>query len=255
MRIGFVGAGNMAGAIARGWAAGEGGPEEMLFCDLDRGRAAALAAEVSGETRDSLAELASDADVVVLAVKPSALEDVAKELDARPAALLSVVAATPVARLSEAFGGVPVIRVMPNQPVEVRRGVLCVVAPERMDEELKARLVALLARLGKVFTLPESQIDAAMAVMSSSPAYVALVAEALMKAGEREGLQPELAAELVAETLAGTAQLLEVREPAAIRQAVASPGGATEAGLEALERGGLEAALADAVRASLERFR
>lgn len=245
----------MAGAIARGWAAGEGGPEQMLFCDLDRDRAAALAAEVSGETRDSLAELASDSDVIVLAVKPSALDNVAKELDGKLAALLSVMAATSVTRLSEAFGGVPVMRVMPNQPVEVRRGVLCVVPPEGMGEELSARLVALLARLGKVVTLPESQIDAAMAVMSSSPAYVALVAEALMKAGEREGLEPELAAELVAETLAGTAELLEVREPAAIREAVASPGGATEAGLEALERGGLETTLADAVRASLERFR
>src|SRR5919106_3241768 len=255
MRIGFAGAGNMAGAIARGWAAGEGGPDAMLFCDLDRDRAAALAAEVSGETRGSLAELASDCDVVVLAVKPGALDEVAKELNGEPAALLSVVAATPVARLQEAFEGVPVMRVMPNQPVEVRRGVLCVVPPEGMPEELKARLVELLARLGKVIPLPEPQIDAAMAVMSSSPAYVALVAEALAKAGEREGLEPELAAGLVAGTLAGTAELLVVREPAAIRQAVASPGGATEAGLEALYRAGLEAALSDAVRASLERFR
>jgi pyrroline-5-carboxylate reductase len=255
MRIGFAGAGNMAGAIARGWAGGEGGPDAMLFCDLDRDRAAKLAAEVGGETRDSLAELAAESDVVVLAVKPAALDDVAKELDGGPEALLSVMAATPVARLQEAFGDIPVMRVMPNQPVEVRRGVLCVVPPEGMPEELKARLVELLARLGKVVPLPEPRIDAAMAVMSSSPAYVALVAEALTNAGVQEGLEPELASELVTETLAGTAQLLAVRQPAAIREAVASPGGATEAGLEALERGGLEPTLAAAVRASLERFR
>jgi pyrroline-5-carboxylate reductase len=169
--------------------------------------------------------------------------------------VLSVLAATPVARVKEAIPGVPVARLMPNQPVEVRRGVLCLVAPEQFPAELKARLVELLARLGKLVVVEEELIDAAMAVMSCSPAYVALVAEALTNAGVEEGLDPELASKLVAGTLAGTAALLEVRKPEAIRQAVAPPGGATEAGLKALERGGLEPALADAVRASLERFR
>jgi pyrroline-5-carboxylate reductase len=245
----------MAGAMARGWAAGEGGPDAMLFCDLDRDRATTLAQQVGGETRDTLAELGSDSDVVVLAVKPTALDDVAKELEGRTAALLSVVAATPVARLAEAFPGVPLMRLMPNQPVEVRRGVICLVAPEDMPTELKAQLVSLLTQLGKLVPMEERLIEPAMAVMSCSPAYVALVAEALANAGADEGLEPALSGELVAETLAGTAELLRVREPAAIRAAVAPPGGATEAGLEALERGGLETALADAVRASLERFR
>jgi pyrroline-5-carboxylate reductase len=245
----------MAGAMARGWAAGEGGPDAMLFCDLDRERAESLAEAVGGETRDSLGELATDSDLVVLAVKPAALDDVAKELDFKPAAVLSVMAATPVARLKQAIPDVPIARVMPNQPVEVRRGVLCLVAPDQMPAELKARLVELLARLGKLVIVEERLIDAAMAVMSCSPAYVALVAEALTDAGVDEGLEPDLASELVVGTLGGTAQLLEVREPKAIRAAVAPPGGATEAGLEALERGGLSEAVADAVRASLERFR
>jgi pyrroline-5-carboxylate reductase len=255
VKVGFAGAGNMAGAMARGWAAGEGGPDAMLFCDLDRERAESLADAVGGETRDSLGELATDCDLVVLAVKPAALDDVAKELDPKPAAVLSVMAATPVARLKQAIPDVPIARVMPNQPVEVRRGVLCLVAPDQMSAELKARLVELLARLGKLVIVEERLIDAAMAVMSCSPAYLALVAEALTDAGVEEGLDPDLASELVVGTLGGTAQLLEVREPQAIRAAVAPPGGATEAGLEALERGGLSEALGDAVRASLERFR
>jgi pyrroline-5-carboxylate reductase len=245
----------MARAMARGWAAGEGGPDSMLFTDLDRGRAAALADQVGGETRDSLGELAADSDLVVLAVKPAALEDVAKQLEPTPDAVLSVMAATPVARLKEAIPEVPIVRVMPNQPVEVRRGVLCLVPPEEVSAEFKARLVELLARLGKLVIVEEGMIDAAMAVMSCSPAYVALVAEALTDAGTEEGLEPELASSLVIGTLAGTAQLLEVRDPKAIRAAVAPPGGATEAGLEALERGRLSETLADAVRASLERFR
>ena len=137
MRIGFAGAGNMAAAIARGWAAaGDGGPTAMLFSDIDAGRANALAAEVGGETRATLGELRDDCDVLLLAVKPAALGEVAKELGGEAPALLSVIAATPLSRLAQAFPGVPALRVMPNQPAEVRAGVLCYVLPDGMDAEL-----------------------------------------------------------------------------------------------------------------------
>lgn len=254
MRVGFAGAGNMAGAMARGWAAGEGGPEAMLFCDLDAARASALAEEVGGETRDGLAELARDSELVVLAVKPAALDEVAGELSGKASALISVLAVTPTARIAEAFPGVPALRVMPNQPVEVRRGVLCYVPPDGMPEQLLERLLELLGVLGRLVPLEERLIDAAMAIMSSSPAYIALVAEALARGGEREGLEPGLAGELVAGALAGTAELLRKRDPATIRSAVAPPGGATEAGLAELE-GVVEEAFVNAVNASLERFR
>jgi pyrroline-5-carboxylate reductase len=254
MRVGFVGAGNMAAAMARGWASGEGGPEAMLFRDIDTARASALAEEVAGETRDGLAELARDSEVVVLAVKPAALDEVAGELSGRAPALISVLAATPTASIAEAFPGVPVQRVMPNQPVEVRRGVLCFAPPVAMSEQLLERLHGLLGVLGTLVPLEERLIDPAMAIMSSSPAYIALVAEALARGGEREGLEPGLAGELVVEALAGTAELLRKRDPATIRSAVASPGGATEAGLAKLE-GVVEEAFVSAVNASLERFR
>lgn len=148
------------------------------------------------------------------------------------------------------------IRVMPNQPVSVGRGVLCYVPPAaEVPGQLGEALIALLEPLGALVPIEEDLIDAAMAVMSCSPAYVALFAEQLAEAGVREGLEREMAAELVAGAVAGTAELLLVRDPEAIREAVAPPGGATEAGLEALEAGGFRDALADAVRASLERFR
>ena len=101
----------------------------MLFCDLDADRAAALADEVGGETRDSLAALVADADVLLLAVKPAALDAVAEELGARAPPILSVLAATPLERLGEAFPGVPALRVMPNQPAEVGAGVLVYAEP------------------------------------------------------------------------------------------------------------------------------
>jgi pyrroline-5-carboxylate reductase len=244
----------MATAMARGWAAAPGGPESMLFRDLDDRRASALAAEVGGETRPSLPELVRDCDVVVLAVKPAALEAVAEELGGRAPALLSVLAVTPTSRIAEAFPGVPLLRVMPNQPVEVRHGVLCHAPPVSMEDELHEELLELLSVLGALVEVPESQIDAAMAIMSSSPAYITLVAEALARGGEREGLDPGLAGELVAGALAGTAELLRHRDAVTIRHAVAPPGGATEAGLAQLE-GVVEDALVSAVNASLERFR
>ncbi len=244
----------MAAAMARGWSAGPGGPDAMLFCDLDAPRAAALAEEVGGEARASLRELAGESDVVLLAVKPAALDTVAEELGGEAPALLSVLAVTPTARIAEAFPGVPILRVMPNQPVEVRRGVLCHVPTVGMSAELHGELLDLLRPLGDLVELDESQIDAAMAIMSSSPAYIALVAEALARGGEREGLDSELAGELVAGALAGTAELLRRRDPATIRDVVAPPGGATEAGLAQLE-GVVEDAFVSAVNASLERFR
>jgi pyrroline-5-carboxylate reductase len=199
-------------------------------------------------------ELAGDSDVLLLAVKPAALDAVAEELGGVAPALLSLLAVTSSSRLAEAFPGVPVLRLMPNQPVEVRRGVICHAPPVAMPDDLHDRLLALLEPLGDVVALDESDIDAAMAIMSSSPAYIALVAEALARGGEREGLDPEVAGELVAGALAGTAELLTRHDPATIRDAVAPPGGATEAGLAQLE-GVVEDAFVNAVNASLERFR
>lgn len=244
----------MAGAMARGWAAGDGGPEAMLFSDIDAGRAASLADRVGGETRPSLGELAADSDVVLLAVKPAALDEVAGELDGADA-IASVIAGVTVGRLAAAFPDKPVLRLMPNQPVEVRLGVICHPPAHEMAPELEAELLELLGQLGDVVELPEDKLDAAMAVMSCAPAYLALIADSLNRAGEREGLGPEEANELVAMTLEGTAELLRTRSAAEIQAAVASPGGATEQGLRALEEGGVPEAIAAAVDASLERLR
>jgi pyrroline-5-carboxylate reductase len=240
----------MARAMARGWARAGSGPE-MLFSDLDAERAQALADEVGGEVRADLVSLVADSDALLLAVKPAALDDVAKELGGKAPPILSVIAATPLARLNEAFPGVPALRVMPNQPAEVGRGVMVHAAPQPGTEEL----LELLPALGRTVELPEETIEAAMAVMSCSPAYVALFAEALAAAGSRDGLEPALSLELVAGTLEGTAELLRERDPVEIQEAVAPPGGATEAGLKALHDGGFEIAIANAVNASLERFK
>ena len=227
----------------------------MLFCDVDAARAERLAAETGGEACETLGELASQSDAVVLAVKPPALDDVAQEIGEAAGAVVSVMAATPTDRLAAAFPRTPCLRVMPNQPVEVRRGVLCYVEPKEMDAGLAGSLISMLGVLGFTVALEEASMEAAMAIMSCSPAYLALVAGALADAGAREGLAADFALELVAETMAGTAELLGSRDPETLKQAVAPRGGATEAGLEALVDGGVPQALAAAVEASLERFR
>lgn len=245
MVVGFCGSGNMAAAMARGLG---GQVDGMLFTDAGSGRAAELAAELGGEALDSNSELAQRADVVVLAVKPARLDEAATEL-ADAGVVISLLGATSLNRLREAFPGADVIRVMPNVGVEVRKGVLCVAGSGHAGAR------AMLEALGHVIDLPDEQFDAATAVMGCSPAYLALVAEAIADAGAADGLDPSLASELVTETAVGTAELLRSRGPAALREAVASPGGSTEAGLEALDREGARGAFEAAVRASLERMR
>ena len=245
----------MAAAMARGWAAAEPRPEELSFTDAGSGRAAELAQEVGGEAVSGIGELPSRSDVIVLATKPAALDAVAVELEGEVPPLISVLAGVSVPRLEEAFPGVPALVAMPNLPVEVRRGVICYVRPREEHADRLNPVLALLGALGTIVPVEDEQIEVAGAVMSCSPAYVALVSEALAAAGEREGLQAALSNELVVDALAGTAELLRSRNPEAIRRAVASPGGATEAGLDALAERDLEAAIHEAVEASLGRMR
>jgi pyrroline-5-carboxylate reductase len=244
MVIGFIGSGNMAAAMARGWADEF---EAMLFSDSGSGRARALAEELGGEALSN-SEIAARADLLILAVKPAKLDEVAPELRAARR-VVSILAAVPLERVAAAFPGAEALRAMPNVGVEVRSGVLCV-AGEASEATRGA-----LATLGHVVELPDGDFDQATAVMGCAPAYLALAIEAIADAGADAGLDPELARELVVETAAGTAELLRRRHPADVREAVASPGGSTEAGLEALEREGARAAFTAAVEASLQRMR
>jgi pyrroline-5-carboxylate reductase len=245
MIVGFVGSGSMAAAMARGLV---GEVEGMLFTDSGSGRAAELAGEMRGEALGSNAELAKRADLVVLAVKPAKLEEVGEELSGATA-VVSLLGATSLDTVRTAVSAGEVARAMPNVAVEVGRGVICLTG----DASPETR--RLLDCLGHVVELPDSQFDAATAVMGCAPAYLALAVEAIADAGAADGLDPELARELVVETTAGTAELLRLRNPADLREAVASPGGSTEAGLDALAREGAREAFAAAVRASLERMR
>ena len=258
MKLGFVGAGNMAGGLARGWAAAmgeQGAPESMAFADADAAKARALAAEVGGEMMEGNLALADDVDLVVLAVKPNVLDEVAPDLVQAGTPVVSILAGTSLENLHEALPRIDLVRVMPNLGAQLRQGVLCVAFPKGTDDARKRRITQLLALLGEVIELEESLIDAATAIMGCSPGYLALMAEVLVEAGVREGLTEDQTTRMVAKAMSATGGLLELHEPGALKRAVASPGGMTEAGLEALEERNLREILLAAVDASLARVR
>ena len=245
MRIGLIGAGNMASALARGLG------EPVVVSDVDRPRAEALAREVGGEVAESNAAAAAAVDAVVLAHKPAQLGAVADEIRDEAHALISILGGTPVAVVEQAYPNRPVYRFMPSIPVEVRQGVVCYVPGTRAGDGPEGEIRELFGRLGTLIELPEPLIDAGTAVMSCGPAFYALVVEALVDAGVAHGLAPGVAAKMAVDTLAGTAAVLRERgnDTHDLRRRVTSPGGMTARGLAALERGGVRAAFEDAVAA------
>ncbi len=233
----------MARALAVGWG------EPVLATDSGSGRAAALVAEVGGEALGTdNAALAARAEILVLCHKPYQLDAVAAEAGGFSGLVVSVLGGVDLARLRSAYPGASVASVMPNTAVEVRRGVSIIA--DGSDES--GVVEELFARVGTVVTLPEGTLGAGTGISGVGPAYVALFAEAWVDAGVRAGLKPELATQLVLDTIAGTAELVRAQggDTLAVRRGVTSPGGTTAKGLRALVDGGLPASLQAAMDAT-----
>lgn len=231
----------MARALARGWG------EPVLCSDSGSGRAAALAAELGGRAASNV-EVAEQSDLVVLCHKPAQWQDVAREITGHARAVASVLGSVEAGALAQTYG-VPVFRLMPNTPVEVRQGVICYSPLRRrsgqtINRELEREVLALFGRLGSVMEVDERLLGPATAVMGVGPAYQALLAEAQVDAAVRYGLKPALASRLVVETMSGSAALIAARDhdTLAVRREVTSPGGSTARGLDALERAGIRGA-------------
>ncbi len=246
MNIGIIGAGNMARALARGW------EQPLLVSDPLPERAAELAQLSGGQALASNAEVAQRADLVVLCHKPAQLAEVAEEISSQAKAVVSILAATALGALKDFYPGRPVYRVLPSLPVEVRQGAV-VLARDDQPQALDRDVRELFGQLGTLIELDDTLVDVAMGLMSCAPAYMALVAEAQIDAGVRKGIPPAQGAQLVTQTMAGTAELLRRRghDTLAVRREVTSPGGTTARGLQALEKGGIRAAFSDALDAVL----
>jgi pyrroline-5-carboxylate reductase len=244
MQIGFIGSGNMARALARGWG------EPVLCTDSGSGRAAALAQELGGEAVASNRELAERAELVILAHKPAQLAAVAEEVGDAARVVVSLLARTTQAEVRAAYPSATVFRVEPNTAVEVRHGVLAFAVPDaEVDAALQASVQERFAQVGSVVEVPEALMPVAGACSGVGPAYWALLVEAHVESAVRKGMPAALATRLVVETMAGSAALLRARDgdTLGVRREVTSPGGTTARGLAALERAGVRAAFGAAM--------
>ena len=258
--FGFIGTGNMGGALARA-AAKAMDPKNIYLANKPAAVAEALAAEL-GCSAVSAAEAAKNCGYIFLGVKPQMmaelLEEIAPVLAARTDEFILVSMAAGVAMAdirAMAGGNYPVIRIMPNTPVAVGQGVILYDTTENVTTEAVEGFCTGMKCAGLLDQLPEKLIDAGSAVTGCGPAFACLLMEALADGGVACGLPRAKALEYAAQMLLGTAALaLESgRHPGQLKDAVCSPGGSTIAGVRALEQGGFRAAAMNAVEAAYHR--
>jgi len=255
--IGFLGAGKMATALAQGLlAAGFSTADRIVASDVSASARESFAAATGAATVAENAEVLRRSETIVLAVKPQAATEVLGPLRAawRPEhRLVSIVAGLPTSRLAALTASAcRIVRVMPNTPCLVGAGASAWSPGPNCSPGDGTFVQSLLATVGLAVEVPERLLDAVTGLSGSGPAYVFQMIEALSDGGVRMGLPRTVATQLAAQTLLGAARMvLETGEhPAALKDAVASPGGTTIAGLHALETGGLRAALINAVQAA-----
>jgi pyrroline-5-carboxylate reductase len=263
-RFGVVGLGRMAQALLQPLLESgrlESAQVRAVVASDSSARALAGQKGFHGLAVDTDPAAAWSCPTVLLAVKPQQLEGVAAQApaadSAAPPLLISVLAGVSLQRLARLFPGRRLVRAVPNTPALVGAGLTALAFGPDVPAEGREWVRSLFARVGEVLELPESQLDAFLALTSSGPAFVALVAEAMADGAVAAGLPRGLAMHLAHRTLAGTAELLHQKElhPAQLKDMVSSPAGTTIAGLRRLESAGLRSALIEAVLAAAERSR
>jgi pyrroline-5-carboxylate reductase len=258
--IGFLGAGKMAAALARGWlTAGLVTPERVLASDPLPQARQAFHAETDLRATENNRDVVASSDVLVLAVKPQSMGTLLAEI--RPAVgarhlVVSIAAGVTLRQLADGLGSDRrLVRVMPNTPCLVGASASGYAPGEAAAPEDIRLVDRLLNAVGRAFRLPEHLLDAVTGLSGSGPAFVYVMIEALSDGGVRVGLPRDVATALAAQTVFGAAKMVleTATHPAVLKDMVASPGGTTIAGLHALERAGLRAALIDAVEAATRR--
>jgi pyrroline-5-carboxylate reductase len=258
--IGFIGAGQMARALAHGFvAAGLVPGRQIIYCDPSEKAGQDFAAFVAGARKAATnIEAAGEANVVFLAVKPQNMAAVLAETSGRIGAeklAISIAAGVTLAKLCEGLKSGRVVRVMPNTPALIGKGASAFALGSTATAD-DGRLVGqLLGAVGQAFQVDEKLLDAVTGLSGSGPAYVYVMIEALADGGVKMGLPRDVALALAAQTVRGAAEMVVSggEHPAVLKDRVASPGGTTIAGLAALEDRGLRAALIAAVEAATKR--
>ncbi len=262
LNITFIGAGCMASALIRGLIT-RGGiePKRITASDVSQERLALIARDFGIRTETDNVRAAAGADVIVLAVKPQVMDGVlcglAGALDAGKL-VISIAAGIPTQFISERLPQGPrIIRVMPNTPALIGEGAACLAAGPSASKDDMALALEVFRSVGTASEVGEHLMDAVTGLSGSGPAYVFLIIEALADAGVKAGLPRKTAQELAVQTLIGSARMVQETglHPAQLKDQVTSPGGTTIAGMQALEAGGVRAALYDAVDKAAARSR
>jgi pyrroline-5-carboxylate reductase len=259
-RIGLIGAGQMATALGQGFVrAGLVPAENLLASDPVAEARRRFAQATGGRTTDKNVEAAQQADVLLLAVKPQQMGRVTAELKGKigdQQLVVSIAAGVRLATLADGLGrGVRLVRVMPNTPCLVSRGACGYCLGEMATSEDGRLVKQLLEAVGLAVEVDEKLLDAVTGLSGSGPAFVYVMIEALSDGGVRMGLPRVIATALAAQTVLGSAEMVLAsgEHPGVLKDRVTSPGGTTIAGLQALEEGGLRAALMAAVEAATRR--
>jgi pyrroline-5-carboxylate reductase len=259
-RVGFLGAGQMAGALARGWsAAGLVTATEGLGSDPSPDARARFSERCGWKAVPSNRDVVADCDTLILAVKPQTVSAVLGDVRTliKPHHLLiSICAGVTLERLGEEVGGTSrLVRVMPNTPCLLGASASAYSPGSGASSEDVDLVDRLFNAVGKAYRLPEHLLDAVTGLSGSGPAFVYTIIESLSDGGVRVGLPRDVATGLAAQTVLGAARMVLETDlhPGQLKEMVTSPGGTTIAGLHALERGGLRAALMDAVEAATKR--
>lgn len=256
-QIGFIGAGNMAGSLIQGLLARGHAPDRLLATDIDSERLRPLLSK--GIREASAEDIARQADMIVLAVKPQVMAQVCRALEPGPQQpLLVSIAAGITLEQMQGWLGEPaaIVRCMPNTPALVGKGASGLFANERVSEAQRQMAQGLLDAVGMTeWVAEESALDLVTAVSGSGPAYFFLFMEAMQQAAMDLGMAREQARALVLQTAAGAAQLAgqQDEELSELRRRVTSPGGTTERAIETFRDGDLEGLVARAIRAARDR--
>jgi pyrroline-5-carboxylate reductase len=258
--LGFLGAGNMAGAIIDGLLHGKVLPPERILASDAKGERLDHLRKLRGiRTTHDNHELVRECDVIVLAVKPQVIDKVLTEVGAEVRGdqlIVSVAAGVPIEAIEGRLPpGSHVVRAMPNMPATVQAGATAVAGGAHASEADLRVARELFEAVGRVVTLDESLLDAVTGLSGSGPAYIMLIIEALADGGVKVGLHRDTALLLAAQTVFGSAKLLlETGEhPGRLKDMVTSPGGTAIAGLHTLESGALRKTLIDAVEVATKR--
>lgn len=260
MKIGFIGLGNMADAIIAGMLQKNiVKAQDIVGSARTAATGEKMAAKYGIGIRDKNADVAKEADTLILAVKPQFFAGVIAEIKdavSPETLIISIAAGKTLAWIEEAFGRqIKLVRCMPNTPALVGEGCTGVCANAQVSEKEKEDAVALMESFGKASLVPEHLIDAVGAVSGSSPAYVFMFIEAMADAGVAAGLPRAQAYEFAAQAVYGSAKLVleSGRHPGELKDMVCSPGGTTIQGVRVLEEKGMRGAVMDALAACVEK--